>query len=48
MVVVRKLSKGNEGVPVVLAFIHEQLDELFQLLVDPFCLAIGLQVVSSG
>ena len=48
MVIVCKLSKGNEGVPVVLAFIHEQPDELFQLLVDLFCLAISLWVVSSG
>ena len=48
MVVVCKLSEGNEGVPVVLAFVHKQPEELFQLLVDPFCLAIGLQVVSGG
>ena len=48
MVVVCKLSEGNEGVLVVLAFVHEQLDELFQLLVDLFCLAIGLWVVSGG
>ncbi|KIM40813.1 hypothetical protein M413DRAFT_72527, partial [Hebeloma cylindrosporum] len=48
VVVVCELGEGNERVPVVLAFVHEQPDELFQLLVDPFCLAIGLRVVGCG
>jgi len=48
MVVVRELGKGDKGVPVILAFIHKQLDILFQFLVDPFCLAVGLWVVSCG
>ena len=45
MVVVRELGEGDKGVPVILAFIHEQPDVLFQFLVDPFCLAISLRVV---
>jgi len=48
IVVVCELGEGDKGVPVVLAFIHKQLDVLFQFLVDPFCLAIGLWVVSRG
>jgi len=48
MVIVCKLGKGNKGVPVVLAFVYKQPDVLFHLLVDPFCLVIGLWVVSCG
>ena len=46
VVVVGKLCQGEECVPVVLSFSDEELQVLFQFLVDPFCLSVGLRVVS--
>ena len=46
VVVVGKLRQGEECVPVVLSFSDEEPQVLFQFLVDPFCLSVGLQVVS--
>jgi hypothetical protein len=48
VVVVRKLSCWQELIPAVLFVAHEDTDELFELLVDVFGLAVGLQMVSSG
>ena len=44
MVVVLKLSHGEQVVPVILPFVHENLKELVKLLVDTFCLSIRLRV----
>ena len=46
MVVVGKLRQGEECVPVVLSFSNEEPQVLFQFLVDPFRLSVGLQMVS--
>ena len=48
MVVVREFAKGEEFVPVVLSFIHEEAKELLQLLVNVFSLAVRLWVVCGG
>jgi hypothetical protein len=48
VIVVRELSEGQEFIPIVLSFVHEQLDILFQLLVQVFGLTIRLWVVSGG
>jgi hypothetical protein len=46
MVVVCKLDCRQELVPVVRFVSGEDMDELLELLVDMFCLAIGLRAVS--
>ena len=48
MVVVGKLHGWWELVPVILLVVGEDADELFELLVDTLCLAVGLRVVSGG
>ena len=45
VVVVRELAQGEEFVPVILSLVHEEAEELFELLVDPFGLAVCLWVV---
>jgi len=45
MVVVGELRQGEECVPIVLSFSNKDLQVLFQFLVDPFCLSVGLWVV---
>ena len=45
VVIVGELRQGEECVPVVLPFSDEDPQVLFQFLVDPFCLSIGLRVV---
>jgi hypothetical protein len=45
---IRELGKGQEFIPIVLSFVREQLDILFQLLVQAFSLTIRLWVVSGG
>jgi len=42
VVIVGELCQGEECVPVVLPFSNKDPQVLFQLLVDPFCLSIGL------
>ena len=41
VVVVGELRQEEECVPVVLSFSDEDLQVLFQFLVDPFCLSVG-------
>ena len=48
VVVVREFAEGEELVPVILSLVHEEAEELFELLVDPFGLAVRLWVVCSG
>ena len=44
-VVVGKLSYRNPLVPAILSLVDEELEELFDLLVDMLSLAISLRVV---
>jgi len=46
VIIVEELCQGEECVPVVLSFSDEDLQVLFQFLVDPFRLSVGLRVVS--
>jgi len=46
VIIVEELRQGEECVPVVLSFSDKDPQVLFQFLVDPFCLSIGLQVIS--
>jgi len=46
VVVVGELRQGEECVPVVLSFSDEEPQVLFQFLVDPFRLSVGLRMVS--
>ena len=48
MVVVLRFCKGEEFVPVILLLVDEKLEELFQLLVNCFCLSVSLGVVCHG
>ena len=48
MVVVGKLSKREEGMPVVLSLSDKDPQILFQLLVNSFSLSVCLQVVGCG
>ena len=45
MVVVGELRQGEECVPVVLSFSDEEPQVLFQFLIDPFRLSVGLRMV---
>ena len=47
-VVVGKLSNAEPVNPVILVVIDVKSQVLFQLLVHPFCLAIGLWMIGSG
>ena len=47
-VVVPEFAEGEELIPVVLSFVHEEAKELFELLVNVFGLAIRLRVVCGG
>ena len=48
VVVVREFAEGEELVPVVRSFVHEEAKELLQLLVNAFGLAVRLRVVCGG
>ena len=48
LVVVGKLGDAEPVEPVVLVMVDEETEVLFQLLVDPFRLSIGLRVVRRG
>jgi len=43
-----QLSYGQPLVPVILTLVHEELEELLNLLVNPLGLTIHLWVVSGG
>ena len=47
MVVVLKFSQRKEVSSVILSFVDEDAKIPFQLLVDPFCLAVSLGVICS-
>jgi len=46
VVIVGELCQGEECIPVVLSFSDEELQVLFQFLVDRFRLTVGLRVIS--
>jgi len=46
VIIVGEFRQGEECVPVVLSFSPKDPQVLFQFLVDPFCLSIGLRVIS--
>jgi len=46
VIIVGELCQGEECVPVVLSFSDEDPQVLFQFLIDPFRLSIGLRVIS--
>jgi hypothetical protein len=48
MVVVLEFGEGEEFKPVVLLLIDEDMEVLFELLVDSLCLSITLRVVCGG
>jgi hypothetical protein len=48
MVVVGELGYQQELIPVVLFIACEDMDKLFELLVDVFGLTVGLWMVSGG
>ena len=48
VVVVHEFAKGEELVPVVLSLVYEEAKELFELLANPFGLAVCLRVVCGG
>jgi len=47
-IIVGKLSYRQPFVPIVLALIYEESQELLDFLIDPLCMTIGLWVVSGG
>jgi len=48
LVVVLELHEWQEPHPIVLSLVGEELEILFQFLVDPFHLSISLWVVGGG
>jgi hypothetical protein len=48
VVVVREFGEWQQGIPVVLAFVDENSDVLFEFLIDVFGLAIRLRVICCG
>jgi len=47
-IIVGELSYRQPFVPIILALIYKESQELLDFLIDPLCLTIGLLVVSSG
>ena len=47
-IIVGELSYRQPFVPIILALIYKELQELLDFLIDPLCLTIGLLVVSGG
>jgi len=47
-VIVGKLSDGYPFIPLILALVHKESEELLDLLVNPFSLSLFLQVISHG
>src|SRR5882724_8448391 len=47
-IIVGELGYRQSFVPIILALIYKELQELLDFLIDPLCLTIGLQVVSGG
>ena len=48
MIIVLEFSKGEKVSPVILTLIDKYPQVLLQLLIDPFCLAVSLRMVSSS
>jgi hypothetical protein len=48
MVIVCKLAKRQECVPVILSFIYKDSNVLFEFLIDMFGLAIRLWMIGGG
>jgi hypothetical protein len=48
VVVVREFAQREEVVPVILSLVHEEAEELFELLVNTFGLAVRLRVICGG
>jgi len=48
LVVVLEFRERQEPHPIILSLVGEELEILFQFLVDPFRLSISLWVVSGG
>ena len=48
MIIILKFHVGEEIIPIVLPLVNKETEELFQLLVDPFCLSVTLGVVRGG
>ena len=48
MIVVCEFAEGEELIPVVLSLIHEEAEELLELLVNSFGLTVRLWVVCGG
>ena len=48
MVVVLKLHKGKEIVPIILTLIDEDAEILLKFLIDSFRLSVSLRMVSCG
>jgi len=47
-IIVGEFSYRQPFVPIVLALIYKESQELLNFLIDPLCLTISLRVVSSG
>ena len=45
MIVVLELCQRKQFIPVILPLIDKETEILFQLLVDPLCLSVTLQMV---
>ena len=48
VVIVLKICEQEEIVPVILPLVNEELEELFQLLIDSLHLSISLGVICCG
>ena len=48
MVVILELCQRQQVGPVILSLVGEQSEILLQLLVNPFCLSVSLQMVGHG
>ena len=48
LIIVVKLGYRQPFIPIILALIYKESQELLNFLIDPLCLTIGLRVVSGG
>ena len=48
LIIIGELCYRQSFIPIILALIYEESQELLDFLIHPLCLTIGLQVVSGG
>ena len=48
MIIALEFHEGEEIIPIILPLIDKKAEELFKLLINPFCLSVSLRMIHSG